>query len=158
MRMKALCWKVQRINSKLGIARSLSSRAINSLDLLQESGTRTYPTQKQTSYGRNSLSLSSAKHGTAERDLHADIYSAELLQEVSCNFPQESFQSHSSPVGLQLEAQRGLNLSKRELGEKSSFIRHRQAFRLPRNDKKKRRGENFPSPPSLFPTIRASQC
>jgi len=35
--------------------------------LLQESGTRTYPTQKQSSCGRNSLSLSSAKHGTAER-------------------------------------------------------------------------------------------
>jgi len=43
---------------------------LETLDLLQESGTRTYPTQKQTSYGRNSLSLSSAKHGTAERDLH----------------------------------------------------------------------------------------
>jgi|GEM_PF-5338009 len=53
-----------------------------SVDLLQESGTRTYPTQKQPSCGRNSLSLSSAKHGTAERDLHADISSAGLLQEV----------------------------------------------------------------------------
>jgi|GEM_PF-4296049 len=53
-----------------------------SIDLLQESGTRTYPTQKQPFYGRNSLALSSAKHGTAERDLHADIYSAGLLQEV----------------------------------------------------------------------------
>gem|GEM_PF-5238550 len=28
------------------------------------------------------LLLESAKHGTAERDLHADIYSAVLLQEV----------------------------------------------------------------------------
>jgi|GEM_PF-5123996 len=46
------------------------------VDLLQESGTRTYPPEKQTSYGRTrrkSLPLhwdSSAKHGTAERDLH----------------------------------------------------------------------------------------
>jgi len=34
---------------------------------------------------------------------------------ILCNFPTESFQSHWQSLGLQLEARRGLNLSKREL-------------------------------------------
>ena len=50
-----------------GNAQGMKLRPVLLLDLLHQSGTRTYPTQKQPSYGRNSLSLSSAKHGTAER-------------------------------------------------------------------------------------------
>jgi len=53
--------------SERTLMRRIISRFAAIIDLLQESGTRTYPTQKHPSCGRNSLSLSSAKHGTAER-------------------------------------------------------------------------------------------
>jgi len=51
------------------------------IDLLRKSGTRTYPTQKQPSYGRNSLALrvrSTARRNAPSREIHFAV----LLQEV----------------------------------------------------------------------------